>query len=450
MVRSLGPGAKPRQRLQRAVRETVKETARVAAVRALHIPPEVRTDEHLDKISRALSQSTFFATLDAGVTREVCRYLGLITAEHGQTLCRQGEVGDCMYFIMEGRVNVMVRRKGKDEDSKVDSMSEGACFGQLALVNADGDSDENHRRSATCRASGPCVLAVLLRDDYRRLVAQAVRDLHDKLVAALRTIPPLSAAPRAELQKAAVMMRTRPITYAKGEFIAEETTPAEKLVFLSEGTVVVKSQGKIVRQMVVNSMEMVGAHCLLHDEVFANSIITGSVVSGYTLPPHLARKLLSTRSVTAAVEAKHREEQALYSERVEKSTETAQLRSSLIVGRALQAAKKHEKALHPAVRSGRRHLFPDGKLNHLKVPDYRSPKSFEDNTACVHQVRSPGRIPRVAALLLPEAVGDILERLLSGCVVLCEGTSRDCKTYARGQSQPATRVFAATQPTQQQ
>lgn len=401
MVRSLAPGkAKPRQRLQRAVREAVKETARSALMRILQTPSTERTDEQLGKLLCTVSQFSFFATLDGDVTREVCRFLTVMEAQHEQVLCRQGEVGDCMYFIMEGAVNVMVRTS-KDESSKgmgrkVDMMREGSAFGQLALVSTE-TSDDSRKRTATCCASGPCALIVLFRDDYQRLVAQAVLDAQNKLVMALRTVPSLSGASRAELLRAAVMMRSRPISYRKGDIISPKNVLAEQLQFLEEGTLVVKAESRIVRQVVLTSMYMVGAISLLRDESLDISIIAGSDVSGYTLPPHLARKLLANRSVTTAVEVTHREEQAMYAERVEKLTAAAQLRSSLIAS-SIKSTQR-EKEVHPAVRLGRCQLFPNGKSDRPDVPqppNYRSPKSFKDDTAEAQQVRTASPEPHCA------------------------------------------------------
>ena len=140
-----------------------------------------------------------------------------------------------------------------------------------------------------------------------------------------------------------------------------------------------------------------------HKRTVSRSIVAGSAVSGYAFPAHLAKKLLGHRSVTALVEAAHREEQAMYMQRAEQSAATAQLRTSLIASTstssnssstATQSAKtKREKSVHPAVRSGRRQLFPQGDPAHPEVPqppNYRSPKSFKDDLEA-QQVRERER-----------------------------------------------------------
>lgn len=53
----------------------------------------------------------------------------------GDTVIRQGEVGDCCYVIKEGLVKVMQSTDGKQAPQLVNELGEGLCFGEDALVN---------------------------------------------------------------------------------------------------------------------------------------------------------------------------------------------------------------------------------------------------------------------------------------------------------------------------
>ena len=53
----------------------------------------------------------------------------------GDTIIRQGEVGDCCYVIKEGMVGVYQSPDGKQAQVKVNELGEGLCFGEDALVN---------------------------------------------------------------------------------------------------------------------------------------------------------------------------------------------------------------------------------------------------------------------------------------------------------------------------
>ena len=81
--------------------------------------------------------------------------------EAGEEIVRQGELGDCMYVIQEGAVEVLVERDGRQVPIAV--RREGEFFGEMALF-------EHEARSATVRALGRTrVLTVDKRNLLRRI-----------------------------------------------------------------------------------------------------------------------------------------------------------------------------------------------------------------------------------------------------------------------------------------
>jgi len=65
--------------------------------------------------------------------------------QDGEVIVRQGEVGDCMYAIQAGRVEVVQERGG--EEHRLAVLGEGDFFGEMALFDREV-------RSATVRAVG--------------------------------------------------------------------------------------------------------------------------------------------------------------------------------------------------------------------------------------------------------------------------------------------------------
>lgn len=63
----------------------------------------------------------------------------------GEVIVRQGESGDCMYEILEGTVEVLREKNGKEVCLAV--LSKGDFFGEMAIF-------EREVRSATVRAMG--------------------------------------------------------------------------------------------------------------------------------------------------------------------------------------------------------------------------------------------------------------------------------------------------------
>ena len=80
----------------------------------------------------------------------------------GQYLYRQGDAGDCMHFVVTGRLEVWVRDK-HGERRLVAHRSSGDCVGELSLLTGDP-------RAADVIVTRDTVLARLAGDDFNELL----------------------------------------------------------------------------------------------------------------------------------------------------------------------------------------------------------------------------------------------------------------------------------------
>jgi CRP-like cAMP-binding protein len=81
--------------------------------------------------------------------------------EDGEVIARQGEVGDCMYVIQEGQVEVVA--EGPEREVRLAVLGEADFFGEMAIF-------EREVRSATVRALGRVrVLTVDQKTFLRRI-----------------------------------------------------------------------------------------------------------------------------------------------------------------------------------------------------------------------------------------------------------------------------------------
>jgi CRP-like cAMP-binding protein len=79
----------------------------------------------------------------------------------GDTIIRQGEEGNCLYVIQEGRVGVY-REKGSDE-IMIAELGEGEFFGEMGLFEKDV-------RSATVRSVGDTRILTIDRKNFYRTI----------------------------------------------------------------------------------------------------------------------------------------------------------------------------------------------------------------------------------------------------------------------------------------
>ena len=81
----------------------------------------------------------------------------------GEVIIRQGEIGDCMFAIQKGQVEIL--RQGKDGEVRVAVLAEGEVFGEMAIF-------EREVRSATVRALGDARLLTVDKKTFLRRVQE--------------------------------------------------------------------------------------------------------------------------------------------------------------------------------------------------------------------------------------------------------------------------------------
>jgi voltage-gated potassium channel len=128
---------------------------------------ETRRDNFL-KTWESVSKVPFFAALGPAAIADVTQMLRTIDLPARTMIIRKGQVGDCMYFIASGEVEV-------DLPGKKVALGDGAFFGEMALLG-------NNLRSANITTTQVSKLLVLDLVDFRLLMAR-----HPDLAATIDT-----------------------------------------------------------------------------------------------------------------------------------------------------------------------------------------------------------------------------------------------------------------------
>jgi voltage-gated potassium channel len=118
---------------------------------------ETRRDNFL-KTWESVSKVPFFAALGPAAIADVTHMLRTMDLPSRTMIIRKGKVGDCMYFIAAGEVEV-------DLPGKKVRLGEGAFFGEMALLG-------NNLRSANITTTRVSKLLVLDLVDFRMLMAR--------------------------------------------------------------------------------------------------------------------------------------------------------------------------------------------------------------------------------------------------------------------------------------
>jgi CRP-like cAMP-binding protein len=83
------------------------------------------------------------------------------TYSDGEVITRQGDVGECMYVIQKGKVQVVVEKDGVETPLRV--ADEGEFMGEMAIFDRE-------QRSATLRAVGEARLLTIDKKNFLKRI----------------------------------------------------------------------------------------------------------------------------------------------------------------------------------------------------------------------------------------------------------------------------------------
>jgi CRP/FNR family transcriptional regulator, cyclic AMP receptor protein len=130
----------------------------------------------------ALKRAPLFDGLSRKELVQLARVSEDVEVPAGKVLCKEGQVGQEFFVIIEGKVEVT--RQGK----RVATRGGGEFFGEIALL-------EQTPRMATVTAKTPLRFFVLTRKDFRNLVSQNPNVERKVLRALARRVVELSRDP---------------------------------------------------------------------------------------------------------------------------------------------------------------------------------------------------------------------------------------------------------------
>ena len=130
----------------------------------------------------ALKRAPLFEGLSKKELTQLARLSEDMEVPAGKVLCKEGEMGQEFFVVVEGEVEV--RRKGK----RVATRGGGEFFGEISLL-------EDVPRTATVTAKTPLHFFVLTRRDFRHLVDESPTVERKVMKALARRVVELSGDP---------------------------------------------------------------------------------------------------------------------------------------------------------------------------------------------------------------------------------------------------------------
>jgi CRP/FNR family transcriptional regulator, cyclic AMP receptor protein len=104
----------------------------------------------------ALKHSVLFSAVDTRELEAVAMVAAEVRCGAGEAVVTEGEVGDSMFLIKQGRVSI-VKRTGAGKTAKLAELTAGECFGEMSVIDEEV-------RSASVVALAPCSLLRIGKD----------------------------------------------------------------------------------------------------------------------------------------------------------------------------------------------------------------------------------------------------------------------------------------------
>ena len=115
-----------------------------------------------DRIHALIPKCRLLENFSAGEVRLLAHFMDVYRAEVGIEIVREGEGGDFMMMIIEGKVEVQKRDRW-NTPQLISEVEAGRTLGEMSMI--DGEP-----RFANCVAAEPVVFAVLHRDDMAKII----------------------------------------------------------------------------------------------------------------------------------------------------------------------------------------------------------------------------------------------------------------------------------------
>jgi len=116
------------------------------------------------RIHGLITFSPLFENFNLAEVNLLSEFMQVYRTEAGIEIIREGETGDFMVFLIEGRIEVFKQDRW-NAPRLIALISAGQSFGEMSMI--DGEP-----RFASCVAAEPCMIAVLSRDNLARIILE--------------------------------------------------------------------------------------------------------------------------------------------------------------------------------------------------------------------------------------------------------------------------------------
>ena len=117
-----------------------------------------------DRLYGLVGHSQFFADFSYDDIKLFAGYMDVYLVQPGQTVIREGEIGDYMLMIIDGEIDIF-KKNLMGEPQHITTVTPGMTLGEMSMI--DGEP-----RAATCVAANESTFGVLTRDSMVKIILE--------------------------------------------------------------------------------------------------------------------------------------------------------------------------------------------------------------------------------------------------------------------------------------
>ena len=117
-----------------------------------------------EQIFSLVGRSQFFAEFNRDDIALLSSFMRVYHAQPGQTIIREGDVGDYMLLIIRGEIDIL-KKNLMGEQQHMTTVTPGMTLGEMSMI--DGEP-----RFATCVAQKETTFGVLTRDNMVKIILE--------------------------------------------------------------------------------------------------------------------------------------------------------------------------------------------------------------------------------------------------------------------------------------
>jgi len=194
-----------------------------------YVPPRfTKSVETAEFISTVLSGMFLMSDLTLADRRMFVQAMASEKVPAGDTIIKQGDIGDFFYILEEGEVSFTV------DSREVGTGSKGKSFGELALMY-------NCPRTASCFAKTECKLWKIDQKTFRFIMVQSTENSDKEVISVLKKVPLFAGLESDFFSQLAKAMTSKHVHH--GEVIIKKGDVGDTFYVLSDGEVEISNVG---------------------------------------------------------------------------------------------------------------------------------------------------------------------------------------------------------------